>query len=372
MEVNLDSINQPTLLIDQNICHNNIVNMVNKAKRHAIKLRPHFKSHQSAMVANWFRSYGVASIATSSFEMAEYFALHGWDDITVAFPVNIREIDTINKLAKQIDLGLLVESMDQVNALDAQLKFQVKVYLKIDVGYGRTGLLPKEDQQIDTLIQQFENTSHMEFEGFLAHAGHTYEARNKDQIIAIHEDALAKLNTLKNHYRNQYPKLTVSLGDTPSASVAENFMGIDELRPGNFVFYDLKQYQIGSCSLQDIAVAAVCPIVAIHSDREEIVVYGGAVHLSKDFMIDEELGKHYGLVASLKKQGWGAPLPFCYVKSLSQEHGIIKMDPTYLSQYKVGDLICILPPHSCLVMDIINNVVTLEGRKVPKFGIVTT
>jgi len=33
---------------------------------------------------------------------------------------------------------------------------------------------------------------------------------------------------------------------------------VDEIRPGNFVFYDLMQYRIGSCSVGQIAVAMAC------------------------------------------------------------------------------------------------------------------
>jgi len=32
--------------------------------------------------------------------MAEYFARHSWNDITIAFPVNILEIANINRRAR--------------------------------------------------------------------------------------------------------------------------------------------------------------------------------------------------------------------------------------------------------------------------------
>ncbi len=368
MEINLDDIIQPTLLINQNICHNNIENMVGKAHRHGIELRPHFKTHQSALIGSWFKAKGVKAIATSSFDMALYFANHGWDDITVAFPVNVREMIKINELAKKIDLQLLVESKEQIIALREGLNHCVHVYIKIDTGYGRTGLLPSAKEEINQLIQAMKDTEMMKFEGFLSHSGHTYEVKGERAINAIHRDALAKLKALKETYQSQFPNLRLSLGDTPSASVSDFFGEIDELRPGNFVFYDLKQYQIGSCNVDQIAVAAVCPIVAIHHHRQEFVIYGGAVHLSKDFIVDEHFGKHHGLIVPLTAQGWGPPLRSCYVKSLSQEHGIVKMDVQYMDQYKVGDLIAILPAHSCLVMDKIRNVMTLNGENVPKMG----
>ncbi len=76
--------------------------------------------------------------------------------------------------------------------------------------------------------------------------------------------------------------LKLSVGDTPGCSLLPDFPGVDEIRPGNFVFYDAEQLEIGSCASNQIAVALACPIVARHPERNEVVLYGGAIHLSKE------------------------------------------------------------------------------------------
>ena len=86
--------------------------MLTKARRNNIRLRPHFKTHQSAEVGEWLREEGVQYITVSSLFMAEYFAAAGWTDITVAFPVNLLEIDRINQLTTKCTLNLLVESVE--------------------------------------------------------------------------------------------------------------------------------------------------------------------------------------------------------------------------------------------------------------------
>jgi D-serine deaminase-like pyridoxal phosphate-dependent protein len=53
------NINKPTLVIDKAICMSNIQYMVEKAQKHHLKFRPHFKTHQSATIGNWFRDAGV-------------------------------------------------------------------------------------------------------------------------------------------------------------------------------------------------------------------------------------------------------------------------------------------------------------------------
>jgi D-serine deaminase-like pyridoxal phosphate-dependent protein len=101
---------RPTLLVDKEICLRNMERMAQKAAEHNLRFRPHFKTHQSLKIGKWFRQFGVEAITVSSVQMAEYFAGDGWNDITIAFPVNILEIDNINRLASGIKLGLLVEN----------------------------------------------------------------------------------------------------------------------------------------------------------------------------------------------------------------------------------------------------------------------
>ena len=107
-------------------------------------------------------------------------------------------------------------------------------------------------------------------------------------LISILAQTKNQLFRLKKAFLDRYPDLLISMGDTPGCSVAEDFTGIDEIRPGNFVFYDLTQNRVGSNSIEQIAVAMACPVVAIHKDRREIIVYGGGVHFSKDRLENED------------------------------------------------------------------------------------
>ena len=81
-------IAKPTLLLDTQKVRRNITRMAEKVQRSGVRLRPHFKTHQSAVIDEWFRAQGITDITVSSVDMAIYFARHGWDDITIAFPVN--------------------------------------------------------------------------------------------------------------------------------------------------------------------------------------------------------------------------------------------------------------------------------------------
>ncbi|GGK75993.1 alanine racemase [Rufibacter glacialis] len=367
----LDQISEPTLLLNEAIARANIGRMAEKAKRHKVRLRPHFKTHQSRQAGEWFREEGITAITVSSVKMAQYFARHGWQDITVAFPLNRRQLPQITELAQQITLHLTVTSADDVAFLREHLAAPVHLWVKADTGYGRTGIKTEDTVVLEAVLAELKQTPQHTFSGFLAHAGHSYKARSHESIAAIHQETLTKMRGLKERYSSTWPKLQLSIGDTPSCSTMEDFSGIDEIRPGNFVFYDLTQNLISSCRLEDIAVALACPVVALHPDRHEVILYGGAVHFSKDALQQPDGAVIFGLVVPLTESGWGEPLPETALVSLSQEHGIVRTTPELFSQFEIGGLMGVLPVHSCLTADLMKGYVTLEGKQLEHLSGVT-
>ncbi|MEO0896772.1 MAG: alanine racemase [Bacteroidota bacterium] len=351
------TLTQPTLLLDEERCRKNIKKMADKARKHGLVFRPHFKTHQSLEIGRWFKEYGVEKITVSSVAMADYFS-EEWDDITIAFPTNILEMEAINRLAQAITLNLLVESIEVVRYLGKHLKAKVGVFIKIDVGYQRTGIAPDAKDKIDSIISLITSFPKLDFKGFLGHAGHTYHCRDVDAVKEIHRQSLQHIHLLKA----KYPQAVISLGDTPSCSLADEYEGVDEIRPGNFVFYDLVQHQIGSNTLEEISLALACPIVALHPERNEVIVYGGGVHFSKDRLEDEVHGTLFGRVVEQHGKGWGKAIPNVYVSKLSQEHGTIVLPEIEIQKYQIGDLLLVLPVHACMTAHAMHAYHTLDGQ----------
>jgi len=364
MEKILKKIAKPTLLLDEQRAVQNIERMVEKAGENDVLLRPHFKTHQSAEIGEWFRSRGVHAITVSSVDMAEYFIDHGWKDITIAFPVNLRQIGKINDLTTKAHIHTLVESEDVVRILDSELSEKISVWLKIDAGYHRTGICWDDDATIVSVARTVQESRSLTLRGILTHAGHTYGTSSITGIRAIYSQTLERMLETKNQLKRIGIDAAISVGDTPSCSVVEDFGEVDEIRPGNFVFYDLSQVRFGSCQIKDIAVAVACPVVAKHRDREQIVVYGGAIHLSKESLPGENGREIFGQVGSPAGGRWTNVEPGCDVISLSQEHGIIQASDRLLHQTEVGDILLILPVHSCLTANLLGCYMTLDGEMV--------
>lgn len=349
-------IQVPTLLIDRAKASYNIQRMAEKANRAGAILRPHFKTHQSLEVGNLFKPYGIDRIAVSSVSMAGYFAHGGWKDIMIAFPVNLREIDKVNKLASSVNLGILVSSSGVMPQLVQQVIQRVRLNIEIDVGAHRTGFDPSDLFHIREALQQAAQNPNLVFAGLISHAGHTYQASGVDEVAQMHRRAMEQLHHVKSELLSDYPQIIVSWGDTPSCVGAENFYGAEELRPGNFVYYDLMQWRLNVCNIQEIAVAVAAPVVALHPERNEMVVYAGAVHLSKEFSLCPQNIPHYGMMVVMNPDGsWDAPDAPCFVRRITQEHGVIQLPENLMNEFSVGDLVGILPVHSCLTADLLRN-----------------
>ncbi|MEN6312344.1 MAG: alanine racemase [Acidobacteriota bacterium] len=356
------ALNKPTLLLDPSRARLNIRTMAEKARRLGLHFRPHFKTHQSRAVGRIFREFGESSITVSSVDMARFFAEDGWRDILIAFPVNVREADEIRKLASAVRLGLLVESPDAVRGLAGDWPAPVDVWLKIDTGNHRTGIAWDAPERIAAVADEVKALAGLRLKGLLTHNGLTYATRSLADLRAVHGESVRRMRAARAALAGRgFEGVAISVGDTPSCKMLEDFDGVDEIRPGNFVFHDVMQLEIGSCAEDEIAVAVACPVVALHPERNEAVIFGGAIHLSKESVETREGGKIYGRACLPEGDGWGKILPGTAVVAASQEHGIVRTTPEILARLRVGDFLVILPVHSCLTVNLWREYVSLSG-----------
>ena len=354
----ISTTTSPTLWLDAAKAKANLRFMSEKAAQHGLALRPHLKTSQSIDVARWYREAGIRMITVSSIAMAEYFAADGWDDITLAIPLNVRELPRILALASRIRLNLVIDSEEAVDALNGVgATDPIRLFVKIDAGYHRTGIPATDHDRIGRLVDKIRTTPGLDYEGVLTHAGHSYTCRSHSEIRALHEEQLRQLRPLKRFGG------IVSIGDTPTCTVADDFSGIDEIRPGNFIYYDMKMVQISACEPDRISVCMVAPVISIHPDRNEVILHAGSVHFSKDSMTDAQGNVSFGQVVRLTENGWGDPVEGAYVRSLCQEHGFVTGPPEFIRSLRIGDLVGVLPVHSCLTADCMGEVRTLDGDR---------
>lgn len=361
MKLNWSTITGPTLLVDRTRAQRNIQMMQHKAATAKVSLRPHFKTHQSPLIGKWFGAPAETPIAVSSVAMAHQFAENGWQDIHIAIPLNPRELPALNSLASRCQLTLTIEHEDALSTLQ-RLQHPVSVLIEVDTGYGRTGLQWQQHGRIRKLLDALSALERVHTTGLMVHSGHSYGADGEAGIQRIHNESSARLMELLQML--PMPKkgngLRISVGDTPTCSRMTNFPGATEIRPGNYVFFDLQQKHIGACDWNEIALAMACPVISRYPERGEVVVHGGAVHFSKDAVETSE-GRVFGQVMHLTENGWGAPMGDAEVIGLSQEHGKIRMPANMIRDLKLGDLLVIVPAHSCLTMAAMGDFIVFDS-----------
>jgi D-serine deaminase-like pyridoxal phosphate-dependent protein len=137
---------------------------------------------------------------------------------------------------------------------------------------------------------------------------------------------------------------TVSVGSTPTITVVDHLEGINEARPGNYIFFDAFQASIGSCTFDDCALTVLAAVVHRDLKRDKVIIDAGAVALSKDRgAIEFDPGCGYGRVLDIEGQDLGLK-----VDTVSQEHGEIEVRNSHISKLRVGTRVRVLANHSCL------------------------
>jgi D-serine deaminase-like pyridoxal phosphate-dependent protein len=344
---------RPTLLVDRRRVQANLDLFAARARAAGVRLRPHVKTHQSPAIAGWQRDAGSPAITVSSLEMAAYFADQGWDDITLALPVNPRAAAAIAALARRVTLGVIVEGPSVVRTLAGPLR----VWIEVDVGHHRTGVPWDDDARLVEVVAAIGAVPDLAFAGLLTHAGQSYAGDAAAVFVAARERMQRARQAIGGVGE-------ISVGDTPGCFGEPDWRGVDEVRPGNYVFCDLMQVQAGVCPPQRVACAVACPVLATYADR--VVVHGGAVHLTKERLEDAN-GAWYGELLTLDDAGFAALLRSRRVTGLSQEHGVIAAEGLD-DELVPGDVVLVAPVHSCLTCEQFSSYRTLDGEVLPRMA----
>jgi D-serine deaminase-like pyridoxal phosphate-dependent protein len=349
----LDELPTPALLLDLDRLERNLQTMAERCRRLGVALRPHLKTHKCVEVAERQRDLGADGVTVSTLYEAQVFADHGCTDITWAFPVPLGRIAEARRLAERVTLRLFADGPEAVDALEAT-GFPFHVWLKIDCGYHRAGLNPSAPATI-ALARRVARSATLRFDGLATHSGHAYNAVGCEAIRPVAEMERRAVADLRERLAAEGIAVSASVGSTPAMSCVEHLEGVQEARPGNYVFYDATQIALGACGPADPAVTVLASVVSSQPGAAHCVVDAGALALSKD--ADHPgpvptMGRIYGDYAA------GDLRPDAYLTALSQEHGKVS------TPLPVGTRVRILPNHSCLTVACFDEYHVVRGATV--------
>lgn len=335
MASDLTTASTPCLVLERGRLTRNALKMQKRAVDLGVQLRPHLKTVKSAAIASLAVSSGKATVST--LREAEYFAQHGLTDLTWACCAPPSKLERAARLARSgVALKLITDSIEGARAIAAQ-PTPLPTLIEVDSGEGRTGVCA-HDEELLRIGEILGNR----VAGVLTHAGHSYGCRSVEAVrVVAEQERLAAVSAAERLRSAGHTCETVSVGSTPTALHARHLDGVTEIRPGVYLFGDLFQTSIGSCSIEDIALTVLATVISRRGNRA--VVDAGGLALSKDrstARTSSDAG--YGQVLDLAgRELDGSPT----IDEVHQEHGIVRDAP---AQMKLGAKVRILPNHACM------------------------
>ena len=362
--MDLAQLKTPSLILDLYKVKRNATRMTERVKKFGADLRPHIKTHKCLEVARIQTHGHSGAVTVSTLAEARAFADGGFTKITYAIPIEPGKFSEAIELSKNCEqLSLITDDLEtslMLNAAARNSGVKLNVFLKVDCGYHRCGVEPTNPVALD-IVRKISSSSNLSFGGILTHAGHSYNCRSKEEVLnlARHErDLMTEFAAELRRLVDDVP--IVSIGSTPTITSVDHLDGVDEVRPGNYIFFDAFQATLGSCSFEDCALTVLASVTHRDTTRRKIIVDAGAIALSKDrgaVDLDAECG--YGRILDLEGRDLGLT-----IDSVSQEHGVFHVDEaTDLEQFKIGSRVRVLANHSCLTAAQHPYYSVLEGGK---------
>jgi len=364
--VSVTDLATPAVLIDRARALRNIDRMQAAATAAGVRLRPHTKTHKSPIVARWQLERGAVGICCAKLGEAEVLAPQlqagqsGKPDIRLPYPLNPANAARVVALLDQATLSFIVDHPAVARQWsDAMVRAgrQVDVLVKVDVGFHRCGIDPAATGAV-AMIAGVAALPGLRLRGLLSHAGHTYHAHSEDELRQMAEAEASTMSELVARCRAAGIVIEeVSAGATPPARFSLRQDGFTEYRPGNYVYFDRTQVSLGAAALDDCALTVLARVVS-KPTADRIVLDSGSKTLSNDGARGFAPAPGYGTI--LRD---GEPDHTLVIERLSEEHATVKAS-LGTTPLEPGDLVRIIPNHSCVVSNLVDRAWLIDGEMV--------
>ena len=356
----LEDLRTPCLVLDRGILQRNLERMSSAIHRHGVTLRPHLKTAKSADVARMAIAGEAGGITVSTLAEAEYFGARGFSDITIAAGTTPQKLERVERMANQgVRVNVITDDRETASVIGSRTA-PFKALIEIDSGESRGGVNPLGDDLLEIGRALGDKLT-----GVLTHAGHSYECRTVEAIRGVAEQERISVVTAARRIRDAGLVCNVvSVGSTPTMSHVERMDGVTEARPGVYMFGDLFQAAIQSCTRDDIAVTVLASVIGRRPDRNQVLLDAGALALSKDrSTASTSQDDGYGLVLDIDgRPAFGE----CIIEHAYQEHGVAvgaPGRPLPFDSLKVGAKVRVAPNHSCITAAAHDRYYVVDGSR---------
>jgi D-serine deaminase-like pyridoxal phosphate-dependent protein len=344
------SMPTPALILDRRKLEANASRMRQRVDSLGVTLRPHVKTSKSIDVLRILAGGREVPITVSTLAEARYFFERGIRDILYAVgiaPVKLREIADLIRAGCTLRVILdSIEAAEAVQAFGSAEGIRIEALIEVDTDGCRAGVAPDDDLLVE-IARRLGDGSGAALAGVMTHAGGSYSARTLGEFEAIAERERAGAVAAAERLRAAGSAVPiVSVGSTPTVHYARTLEGVTEARVGVYAFGDLVQAELGTCSIDEIAISVLASVIGRNQRHGRVLVDAGFLALSRDRgTADFPVDWGYGAICDER----GQLIEGVRVESTNQEHGIITARSGELdwSRFPIGSRVRILPNHAC-------------------------
>ena len=349
----LHEIETPALIIDLDKAERNIGRAASYAREHGLRMMPHTKTHKSPEIGRLQLRAGAVGLTVAKSTEAEVLAEADPPTLLVAYPVlGEAKLKRLTGVAARTRVAVALDSLEAARDLSgaavvAGVRFAVRV--EADLGMKRCGLAP--GPALVELAKAVETLPGLELEGFQYYAGHLWPTT--DDFEAQYAAVAAGVAQVRQDFQKAgLPLEVVSGGTSPTLWRSHEIAGMNEIRPGTYIYNDRSLVAAGAADWDDCAATLLVTVVSTPRPGFAIID-GGSKTFTSDGVPFSNDGTHGRVIEA----------PEARLYKLNEEHGYLDVSAC-VREVKVGDRLRVIPNHVCVAVNMHEKMVGVRGETV--------
>lgn len=343
MSLDFSQIESPGLIVYPNIVAKNIAYVLSLVDNNPHRLRPHIKTHKTQEVNEMMLQAGIYKFKCATIAEAELLALSKAQDVLLSMQPTGTTLGRLIKLIQNYpntQFSCLLDDLEAATEIQdhcVQENIHLIVFIDLNVGMHRTGILPDE---ASLLIDYIDSASNLSLKGLHAYDGHI---RDED-IETRKQHAFVDLRSFRKLVAELDRELELVVGGTPSFLVhCQNPSYV--CSPGTFVFFDAGYAKLYPANSIEFAVEIVARIISKPSPTT-ICLDLGHKSVAPENPIQNR-------VRFIDHPAWN-------LISQSEEHGIVEVGID--EKLTIGEVIRMIPYHICPTVALHQSLQVIENE----------
>lgn len=327
----------------------NLQRMADYARAHQLRLRPHTKTHKIPALGQRQLALGAAGLTVAKVSEAEVMLRSGTPDLLIAYPtLGATKLARLREVSQHTHVTMSIDSAEVAEALSAA-GLQIDVLVEIDVGLGRVGIDPGPPAA--ALARRVASLPGLTFAGIAFYPGQ-FKSTEKSEMAAMEQTVSAAIaSTLDELKRAGLEACIVSGGSTPTWAFSNLVHGMNEIRPGTYIFNDRNTVIAGACGWEDCAASILTTVVST-ARPGQMILDGGSKTFSSDRTSLADVT--YGVVREDEAARF---------HKMNEEHGYVDITACQRS-FQVGDRVSVIPNHVCVAVNLHEQVYGVRNGRV--------